>query len=292
MTRSTPPFSTTDHPRSRGVYHADMSDYLVLPGSSPLARGLLEAHVGEGERQRIIPARAGFTPAGGLSARPITDHPRSRGVYHSTLRLPETFPGSSPLARGLRIVGARGRPHDRIIPARAGFTITPKLCSASRPGSSPLARGLPGSCECKRSFARIIPARAGFTVPCFGYPKLSPDHPRSRGVYRPGARPSCSPRGSSPLARGLPPRPGRGAGRRRIIPARAGFTTNLLPCSHTLWDHPRSRGVYQNDPIPTKPRGGSSPLARGLRSTSGSEPSFGRIIPARAGFTECPRRAG
>ena len=52
-----------DHPRSRGVY--SLGDWwgLPVPGSSPLARGLLirlQNHVME---PRIIPARAGFTLA-------------------------------------------------------------------------------------------------------------------------------------------------------------------------------------------------------------------------------------
>ncbi|ERH20826.1 hypothetical protein HMPREF1979_03280, partial [Actinomyces johnsonii F0542] len=50
-------------------------------GSSPLARGL---RVDDGEwqgPQRIIPARAGFTPAPASPPPSKSDHPRSRGVY-------------------------------------------------------------------------------------------------------------------------------------------------------------------------------------------------------------------
>ena len=73
--------------------------------------------------------------------------------------------------------------------------------------------------------------------------------------------------------------------RRRIIPARAGFTLHvrLEPGDHG--DHPRSRGVYV---IPERYRRfmkGSSPLARGLPDGAHGAVGDGRIIPARAGFT-------
>ena len=50
--------------------------------------------------------------------------------------------------------------------------------------------------------------------------------------------------GSSPLARGLPPRLISIRRHIRIIPARAGFTGCAAdnPAKHQ--DHPRSRGVY------------------------------------------------
>ena len=50
-----------DHPRSRGVYSWFPSGYREERGSSPLARGLLACRPGRRGRDRIIPARAGFT---------------------------------------------------------------------------------------------------------------------------------------------------------------------------------------------------------------------------------------
>ena len=93
---------------------------------------------------------------------------------------------------------------------------------------------------------RIIPARAGFTARTAPSPAPRGDHPRSRGVYI-LRRVTLGPVwGSSPLARGL---------RSRIRARRRGTQ-----------DHPRSRGVYE-----------SAAQDRVLR---------GRIIPARAGFTQ------
>ena len=59
-----------------------------------------------------------------------------------------------------------------------------------------------------------------------------------------------------------------------------------------LWDHPRSRGVYGQAHRSITSLSGSSPLARGLLRLRGDLHDVGRIIPARAGFTECVVRAG
>ena len=91
--------------------------------------------------------------------------------------------GSSPLARGLRVVCNGGMCRLRIIPARAGFTVLllahdrvvpdhPRsrgVYIADLPledrllGSSPLARGLRQRGALREGRGGIIPARAGFT---------------------------------------------------------------------------------------------------------------------------------
>ena len=116
---------TTDHPRSRGVYRYRFRDELANYGSSPLARGLPYADRRTAGTLGIIPARAGVTPQGTRDAGPARDHPRSRGVYSGGKSPKDQVKGSSPLARGLRISGARIVAGSRIIPARAGFTASP-----------------------------------------------------------------------------------------------------------------------------------------------------------------------
>ena len=151
-----------DHPRSRGVYAGAGQCVLTQTGSSPLARGLPLGDTALRRRERIIPARAGFTFQSSAHSRSIGDHPRSRGVYvalHPEFVFRE---GSSPLARGLHIHWGGVDNDGGIIPARAGFTAAPTGSSRSRrdhprsrgvyscespgfnviPGSSPLARGL------------------------------------------------------------------------------------------------------------------------------------------------------
>ena len=113
-----------DHPRSRGVYEAVRMHEEVFTGSSPLARGLLSLWFVLQTRERIIPARAGFTCSPPTPGRSGRDHPRSRGVYIVFAERIAVVAGSSPLARGLRHRLRIPDPQARIIPARAGFTST------------------------------------------------------------------------------------------------------------------------------------------------------------------------
>ena len=233
-----------DHPRSRGVYPPSSRARSARRGSSPLARGLPLAHGAAELSVRIIPARAGFTPASPNIWPRYSDHPRSRGVYEHLCAVRHMSVGSSPLARGLLAELPDRVIVRRIIPARAGFTpmtSRPHSPSSDHPrsrgvyypsrqpsrqaeGSSPLARGLPGEEAAVEALVGIIPARAGFTARGRRRPGGRPDHPRSRGVYGEGAQ---------------APAVGR-----RIIPARAGFTTDARPVRFLRRDHPRSRGVY------------------------------------------------
>ena len=154
-------------------------------------------------------------------------------------------------------------------------------------GSSPLARGLLAAGGGRRALRGIIPARAGFTFLRERGHAGAPDHPRSRGVYHNERAFLAEAIGSSPLARGLRGLSVAFRGRRRIIPARAGFTA---PCTRPRGrprDHPRSRGVYEHMVPLQQALEGSSPLARGLRHHLSVVAAGARIIPARAGFT-CP----
>ena len=213
---------------------------------------------------RIIPARAGFTVVTSVSTATAEDHPRSRGVYRGPRGPVRRAAGSSPLARGLPGTQCCRRHPERIIPARAGFTLRPSPTrkpgpdhprsrgvyrtwrpgTPKRPGSSPLARGLPEQMiEQFRKYG-IIPARAGFTRSGAATPSRAADHPRSRGVYPCRVDGQGAARGSSPLARGLHRRTPTLLSHPGIIPARAGFTAHRRPRGRPLRDHPRSRGVY------------------------------------------------
>ena len=216
-----------------------------MPGSSPLARGLLERRLRAVCSAGIIPARAGFT---------------------SFLLLKTSqLPGSSPLARGLpsgptsKVSPWPDHPRSRGVYVRRADPV------AGRRGSSPLARGLRDDEERGEQVNRIIPARAGFTTSSGSTRRCRRDHPRSRGVYGRVLGLIVPARGSSPLARGLP------VEARRAAPANG--------------DHPRSRGVYQFSRPLLLIGGGSSPLARGLPHLLIALDVRGRIIPARAGFT-------
>ena len=131
--------------------------------------------------------------------------------------------GSSPLARGLpwpRSSAWAQQDHPR---SRGVYELPPHTHEIGE-GSSPLARGLRRRRRPPRRQGRIIPARAGFTADSASSDTGHSDHPRSRGVYSDMISPSFRPAGSSPLARGLPAHRDARVVRRRIIPARAGFT--------------------------------------------------------------------
>ena len=234
-------------------------------GSSPLARGLLADPLLLRLVLRIIPARAGFTEEEETNIVNTEDHPRSRGVYLSSLALPSSLCGSSPLARGLLGHGVAQPSELRIIPARAGFTSSiiyhiiiiqdhPRSrgvygVETAEPGadrgSSPLARGLPVPGRRQGDRAWIIPARAGFTQHARAARLGAEDHPRSRGVYGYAPCETARPAGSSPLARGLRIETILLRECARIIPARAGFTFHRGHGRRGREDHPRSRGVYK-----------------------------------------------
>ena len=222
---ASPPRPRSDHPRSRGVYLMFHPGYKTSQGSSPLARGLRSRGRARSVRRGIIPARAGFTEYGVRFSDYCRDHPRSRGVYPDFTPDASAVSGSSPLARGLRRRGHRGEVPGRIIPARAGFTLVRSQMHQTRPGSSPLARGLLRGCARVGWGPGIIPARAGFTNSTPSAAARSRDHPRSRGVYFFNASWYLMSAGSSPLARGLPGPALQRRSTRRIIPARAGFTS-------------------------------------------------------------------
>ena len=111
-----------DHPRSRGVYHTSSWTVISVVGSSPLARGLPCNETPQNWRVGIIPARAGFTSLTRAARSPLRDHPRSRGVYHTSSWTVISVVGSSPLARGLPCNETPQNWRVGIIPARAGFT--------------------------------------------------------------------------------------------------------------------------------------------------------------------------
>jgi len=117
------------HPRSRGAHRTYVSLDLVRYGSSPLARGALQALRRPGGQDGLIPARAGRTPPRQRDARPYPAHPRSRGA-HPPRPGPAGGPdGSSPLARGARSGCARSARTTGLIPARAGRTSATPRCT-------------------------------------------------------------------------------------------------------------------------------------------------------------------
>ena len=103
--------------------------------------------------------------------------------------------------------------------------------------------------------------------------------------------------GSSPLTRGKHLAAFPRAGKRGLIPAHAGKTSDAIRRSCLIWAHPRSRGENPHLVSVVHMDEGSSPLTRGKHS--GHRPDGRRVglIPAHAGKTlastswACPARA-
>ena len=70
-----------------------------------------------------------------------------------------------------------------------------------------------------------------------------------------------------------------------IIPARAGFTSEIVIHVAEKTDHPRACGVYTSSRRRMAVGHGSSPRVRGLRGRGFAVSEQIGIIPARAGFT-------
>ena len=133
--------STSDHPRTRGVYETPLGEYIHTSGSSPHTRGLQALVRRISAAQGIIPAHAGFTRSRPRRRGGGRDHPRTRGVYSGAEQPTRQLVGSSPHTRGLpdgRLAQAVGR---GIIPAHAGFT-SRALRHAARLRDHPRTRGV------------------------------------------------------------------------------------------------------------------------------------------------------
>ncbi len=91
------------HPRWRGEHSAIQSRCCEPPGSSPLARGTLNAPCLLLMLMRFIPAGAGNTFSSSICFIVIPVHPRWRGEHLPGRRLTTTYFGSSPLARGTHL---------------------------------------------------------------------------------------------------------------------------------------------------------------------------------------------
>ena len=199
----------------------------------------------------------------------------------------------------------RGERQGRIIPARAGQTVTgvsirspppdhPRACGANlrlRPthcvvcGSSPRVRGKHVGTGGRRRRHRIIPARAGQTWEATRRPRPGSDHPRACGANHViGFDPPYAV-GSSPRVRGKLASDPRCEQRTRIIPARAGQTQARQRADFAAADHPRACGANSAARAPSSRSDGSSPRVRGKRYVIWLIFGLERIIPARAGQT-------
>ena len=282
------PGSSSVHPHSRGEHLLIERIVIVNGGSSPLARGTLNAYGSADIHPRFIPTRAGNTCATNTTHPPSAVHPHSRGEHLLITSCARSCPGSSPLARGTRRTHRHLPPGRRFIPTRAGNTpyrVQSARASAVHPhsrgehgsqprvlvaegGSSPLARGTRVFTLDHPVINRFIPTRAGNTNYANPHNCLCPVHPHSRGehIWPSDDHDQCA--GSSPLARGTRDPLRRNDLQVRFIPTRAGNTRSRRLARTRSTVHPHSRGEHAMNPKHRQIVDGSSPLARGTRGSS------------------------
>ena len=228
----------------RGEYVCFHSVIRCMPGSPPLARGILSKYGKLPKPLRITPACAGNTASGRTARIPYLDHPRLRGEYGDMSCNPQVVMGSPPLARGILNCHLQIFLINGITPACAGNTwqgdkVQPTTKDHPRLrgeyikrgkifsdglGSPPLARGIPW-CQIRRHFMTgITPACAGNTRFITKIRRVAWDHPRLRGEYGKVLLVRQLSIGSPPLARGIQIKLYFSFSREGITPACAGNT--------------------------------------------------------------------
>ena len=264
------------HPRACGDHQQRPAASGGNIGSSPRVRGPRKPARPPRLDVRLIPARAGTTPAGLAQTVAGTAHPRACGDHESSSGSGAGLIGSSPRVRGPRRSAPGAARPPRLIPARAGTT-------TRSPSSRLSSAAHPRACGDHAESAAGIDTGAGSSPRVRG--------PR-RGAHR-GALPrrlipaavQCAGDGSSPRVRG--PRRRRAPLRalHRLIPARAGTT---VPGARRLWPfsaHPRACGDHVGEVGNQLRVVGSSPRVRGPRAQVRRGARRVRLIPARAGTT-------
>ena len=277
------------HPRAGGENSRIGMRPAFHRGSSPRGRGKRARSTRWCAHRGLIPARAGKTLAVQADSIKHQAHPRAGGENRQRVEGADATAGSSPRRRGKPGTMTTRPASSRLIPARAGKTISSWSFLLDEAGSSPRGRGKRLANQGGLALLRLIPARAGKTRPVTAKTSPNTAHPRAGGentTFESSRRWGI---GSSP----------RGRGKRRerlgrasipgLIPARAGKTLTRPPRSRTRRAHPRAGG--ENRPATTTGTcsAGSSPRGRGKLDQQLNAARVAGLIPARAGKT---RRSG
>ncbi len=196
--------------------------------------------------------------------------------------------GSSPQARGAQDDLQGALQGARLIPAGAGSTVAP-TGRASPPQAHPRRRGehAPGVASTITVGGSSPQARGALHVP-FVRDLQGGAHPRRRGEHGWTSAWIAMISGSSPQARGAQVWEQPGVGVVGLIPAGAGSTARTWACSTRRTAHPRRRGEHAVDSYFIDIDRGSSPQARGARSSNPRWTPVDRLIPAGAGSTSPP----
>ena len=159
-------------------------------------------------------------------------------------------------------------------------------------GSSPRGRGKLVDLGSELSDLGLIPARAGKTGAGHHAFFAGGAHPRAGGENIPPGSRRVWIEGSSPRGRGKPTQDRITSHDVGLIPARAGKTSIVWSTMRRRTAHPRAGGENALADQLIEVRRGSSPRGRGKREQLTREPLLPRLIPARAGKTDCDTYRG
>ena len=152
-------------------------------------------------------------------------------------------------------------------------------------GSSPRVRGKPVEGLQTVLEHGLIPARAGKTPAHVDMSSPFPAHPRACGENWSQLIEYGDSAGSSPRVRGKRVLGEGHGGGLRLIPARAGKTTQRPSPACRSWAHPRACGENGRSRCVPSAGQGSSPRVRGKRTCGWRDWNPRGLIPARAGKT-------
>ena len=210
------------HPRAGGENRHDASGQATPQGSSPRGRGKPFIPSRGRRAMRLIPARAGKTSWTPQHSLDHGAHPRAGGENDTLSNGQWLLAGSSPRGRGKPGGLVRGPHARRLIPARAGKTVSPLIgippalahpraggenpgtgpVPAQPDGSSPRGRGKRRGAPRMSSPLGLIPARAGKTRQARLGTGPDPAHPRAGGENARALGRGFPQVGSSPRGRG------------------------------------------------------------------------------------------
>ena len=153
-------------------------------------------------------------------------------------------------------------------------------------GSSPRGRGKQRPSDEIGRGVGLIPARAGKTSNSPAQCSSAWAHPRAGGENAHWSIADWLVTGSSPRGRGKHRRHLPRLPQARLIPARAGKTSDPQTQPHPSRAHPRAGGENRRCSNPRRRDAGSSPRGRGKCGLGDLAGRVARLIPARAGKTD------
>ena len=295
-----------EHPRGCGDDLDLNSNTDATWGTPPRMRGRLTDAALVLATARNTPADAGTTRGPGLSAPPVSEHPRGCGDDSGNRRLRQATRGTPPRMRGRQFDRDRLYVHERNTPADAGTTHRrgnapptasehPRGCGDDRRyrgdhgklrGTPPRMRGRPQMLPVVSPGGRNTPADAGTTSGRSWPPNIRWEHPRGCGDDRPLPREQGIARGTPPRMRGRRACLGVGGPVGRNTPADAGTTGFVVTGFKSDQEHPRGCGDDPRCFPSSRPVGGTPPRMRGRQVIDHLHLGRGRNTPADAGTTE------